>query len=127
MPELFSTVVAGVLVFVLGQIAIKFFIEPLQEYAKLKGEIAHALTYDRRGGAGEVEARLRNLGSRLRAMRYTIPWYALWAWLHIVPLANDLFAASSGLIGMSNSAELGTMQEQVHTVAKHLKIDDLAP
>lgn len=45
------TVVGGVLVFVIGQLIIKFFIEPLQEQANLIGEIANSLIlYSNVGG-----------------------------------------------------------------------------
>jgi hypothetical protein len=39
------TVLGGVFVFVVGQVIVKFFIEPFQERAKLLGEIAGSLIY----------------------------------------------------------------------------------
>jgi hypothetical protein len=39
------TILGGVFIYVLGQIATRFFIEPYHEYRKLVGEIADALVY----------------------------------------------------------------------------------
>ena len=39
------TIVGGVLVLVAGQIAIKFFVEPVQEFRKFLGEIQDALIF----------------------------------------------------------------------------------
>lgn len=45
------TVIGGVIVFVIGQLIVKFLIEPLQEQAKLIGEIANSLIlYSNVGG-----------------------------------------------------------------------------
>src|SRR5215218_7318334 len=40
-----TTVLAGVAVFVLGQIAQRFFIEPIQEQRKVLGEVTFAVLY----------------------------------------------------------------------------------
>ena len=45
------TVAGGIIVFVLGQIVVKFVIEPLQEQAKLIGEIANSLVFFANVGA----------------------------------------------------------------------------
>ena len=53
--ELLSTVVAGVLIFVLGQIVIKILVEPWQQFRELIGRIAHALPVYGHGHAGYEE------------------------------------------------------------------------
>lgn len=45
MFETISTVISGVFVLVLGQIALKSVVEPIQEFYRIKGEIAHSVTY----------------------------------------------------------------------------------
>jgi len=107
------TVLGGVIVLVLGQVAVKFFIEPLQEYSKLLGEIAHSLTYYANvySGAGglskervdEASGTLRRQASQLRAAAWTIRWYWLWRVLGMVPRKRDMIEASVNLIGLSNS------------------------
>ena len=39
------TITGGVLIFVLGQMILKFVIEPIHEFNKLKGEIAYSLVF----------------------------------------------------------------------------------
>ncbi len=39
------TALLGIVVFVLGQIAVKFILDPIQEQARTIGEVTHALTY----------------------------------------------------------------------------------
>lgn len=45
MLTVFATVVAGVVVFVIGQVALKLVIEPMQDQASTIGGITHSLTY----------------------------------------------------------------------------------
>lgn len=47
-----TTMTSGVVVFVLGQLVIKAWIEPLQEFARLRAEIAAALIYYANVGPG---------------------------------------------------------------------------
>lgn len=107
------TVLAGVLVFVAGQLIIKFFVEPIHEQAKLLGEIAYALTFYANvfGNASvvkpekleEASMTVRKQASQLRATASTIFWYKLWQLLRIVPKQKNVLIASSYLIGLSNS------------------------
>ena len=46
------TVIGGIIVLAIGQIIIKFLIEPLQEHAKLRGEIAEAIIFYGNAGSG---------------------------------------------------------------------------
>ena len=41
MSTVFETVIAGVTIFVAGQIVIKFMLEPILEFKTLLGEISH--------------------------------------------------------------------------------------
>ena len=76
------TAVAGIIVFVLGQIVAKLFIEPIQEQWKLRGKIVHALSYysmlDKQKAPPEVVKEwtltLRDLASQLQATT-AIPAY----------------------------------------------------
>ena len=107
------TIIGGVVVLVLGQLAAKFFIEPIHEQAKLLGEIAHSLTFYANvyGNADLVDAEvpkeaskiLRQQASRLRATAWTIRWYWFWQLLGLVPKRKNVLKASENLIGLSNS------------------------
>jgi hypothetical protein len=55
------TILGGVIVFVAGQIAVKFLIEPIQNYRELVGKIASALIYYANVGPGLQDAYLASL------------------------------------------------------------------
>jgi hypothetical protein len=107
------TVISGVLVFVVGQWVIKFFIEPIHAQSKLLGEIAYSLTFYANifGNADlhdknmliEVKTTLRTQASNLRASAWTIRGYWFWQLLRVVPQKRDVIRASENLIGLSNS------------------------
>ena len=105
-----ATIIGGVFVLVMGQIVIKFLIEPYQEYRKLLAEIVEILTFH-----GNVTARLmkpedvsearkvfRQKASRLRAITYTIPFYTLFVIFRLVPSRKTVEKAAGNLIGISN-------------------------
>ena len=48
------TIVGGVLIYVIGQLLMKFLIEPFHEFRKLLGEIASLLTYSYGVGAHQI-------------------------------------------------------------------------
>jgi hypothetical protein len=74
-----ATIIGGVFVLVMGQIVIKFLIEPYQEYRKLLAEIVDALTFHANVAADrmkpedvrEAHKAFRQNASRLRAITYT--------------------------------------------------------
>jgi hypothetical protein len=117
------TVVLGFVVFVLGQIAQRFFIEPIQEQRRVIGEIAHATVYyGNVGKLSEPERRLEasgtlhELASKLRSTLWTVPLYKPCQFLGLVKREQRVLTASSHLIGWSNSVisarEEGTYERQ---------------
>ena len=109
MSEVFYTVLSGVAVFVLGQIFIKFFIEPIHELKGLKGEIADALIFYANVPAGgrvdlvvKPSEDFRRFSSQLMAKKHMIPLYNLWAILGVVPNKDQILKAHGALIGISN-------------------------
>jgi hypothetical protein len=106
----------GVAIFVLGQVLLRFFLEPMQEQRRIIGEIASALVYlanihnlDRVTAEGyklqypeepaDASRTLRRLASNLRATLETVPFYNFWARLRFVRKRADVLAAMSGLVG----------------------------
>ncbi len=81
------TALAAVLVFVIGQIIVRIFIEPLQEQRGVIGRIAHALIFyhgiskdapgDRptREQVAAAQTALRGLAADLRSTLTCLPWY----------------------------------------------------
>lgn len=129
----------GLIVFVLGQILQRIFIEPIQEMRRTVGKAAHTLKFyanfshqmtipaeldplsvGRLEVVGktpeiveEATIKLRKLASDLRALPFVIPGYEFFATIGMVPSRTAVDVASSNLIGWSNS--LG----QKHDVYRH--------
>ena len=111
--QVFWTVLSGVLVFVIGQLLVKFAIEPMHEYRKLCGEIADALVFYANVTARytgiqkelleEAQRTYRRLAGQLCARAHVIRLYPVWAFVRLVPRRKDLAQAASSLIGLSNN------------------------
>lgn len=133
------TVLLAVAIYVLGQAAQRFVLDPLSEQRKTIGEIAGALLYlgnisnvavnKQRGqevllpaDPAEASRTLRALAGRLRASLWAIPAYWLWSGLHIVPSKRRVLTASSGLVGWSNSLFSGDPTIHMRNVADALRL-----
>jgi hypothetical protein len=115
MGELNNTVIAGVMVFVLGQLAARFVLEPLAEWRKLRGEIAHALHFYANVAVGEglhsaefgeqAVKHYRDLASQLwqRAHAIPAPLYWLLVRFKMVPSWPQVREVSAALTGLSNT------------------------
>lgn len=113
MGEVTLTILGGVSVFVLGQVFLKFLIEPLHDLRKFRGEIANTLIFyanvycnpgiGPREEMDEAQKVLRQQASQLLAKAHALPWYGLWAFLRAVPSRKNILEASGCLIGLSNS------------------------
>lgn len=105
------TALFGIVVFVLGQITVKFFLDPIQEQAKTIGGITHALTYyanviDIATPEHKVEASrvYRDLSAGLLTSVRVIPFYGVLEKWRIVRTQDQIREASNALIGLSNTA-----------------------
>jgi hypothetical protein len=113
----FFTVLAGFLTFVLGQLAIKLFVEPIHEFRRVIADIAFALNeyaniYCNPGNTGDeresererkVSSELRALSSRLNAQMYIVPAFDITVNLFRLPSRQNVDVAATHLIGLSNS------------------------
>lgn len=109
----FVTVVSGVLIFVIGQLLSRFVLEPLAEWRKLRGEVAHALHFYANVYVGEglhtaeygqeVMKHYRDLASQLWQRAHAIPFYRVFVLMKAVPSWSQLQQASAGLTGLSNT------------------------
>lgn len=108
----FLTIIAGVITYTIGQIILKIFIEPIQDYKTIISEIAVALVnyaniYTNPGmGSDKImdiaSHELRVLASKLNAQTNVIPMYGLIAKLFVLPKREDSYHVQSNLIGLSN-------------------------
>ena len=100
------TVLLGVIVFVVGQIAQRFFIEPIQEQRTIRKVIAHVLLSYPTTGILKKEKRqretvrtLRGLSGQLRATLWTVPYYRFFESLGAVENKENVQSASRELAG----------------------------
>lgn len=112
--NLLITVISGALVFILGQMFMEFVLRPIQEYKKLKAEIASKLVYYTRNFCSPInrcnntvedvsswnegEECFRTLASKLEGFSEIKPVLAF-----MLPKKSTLKEASDKLIGLSNS------------------------
>jgi len=107
------TIIGGVTIFVLGQLSLKFLIEPIHQLLTHIGKITHLLIYhsDVFLSPGELntldQARnasqaFRKAGSELLAKSHVVHWYGLWSILKILPKKDNILHAHIELIALSN-------------------------
>ncbi len=122
---IFATVISGVLVFVLGQILVRFVIEPVKELKEVLGEIQFVLIYHEQaiytpsGNRAEEDAAqkvIRDLASKLRAKAEVIPRYSFFSRIFngFLPPKKNIMDASRQLIGLSNSVKKEDRSEINH-------------
>lgn len=128
------TILGGVSIFVLGQIVIKFIVEPLYEQSKAIGQIVDSLIYyiDAKKGekfkkinSTEAPIVLRQRASALMEKTYAIPIYELWEYFGIVPERKSIVEALQELIVLSNGVDNSSLN-RIEKIAKYLKIDILS-
>lgn len=119
------TVFGGIVVFVFGQVATKFFLEPIHEQSRAISEIIDSLifyanlyTNPDKGipASASIERHkasntLRRHASQLSSKTSMIAWYGLWEFLKIVPKRSDVTVACKGLVGLSNTLFSGTPED----------------
>ena len=109
----FYTVLSGVITFVIGQIIVKLFLDPVQDMKKTIGQVSH--TFVERANVianpgvptkevmDDTSDSLRRLSSQLHAHLYLIPSYDTTSKVFRLPSKEMLLDASTALIGLSNS------------------------
>lgn len=108
------TVMSAVSIFVIGQLIVKIFVEPIHKLRGLKGDIVGFLTYysdvylslpdlNKDEDVRKVSTEARKLGSDIMAKALTIPCYSFFSRLGLVPKFSDISIAYRELIGLSNT------------------------
>jgi len=122
------TIISAVTILVIGQLIIKFIIDPIRELKRVIGEIAHALIFyadvisnpsvpsfatfeptDRKQNNKRDDAQktLRQLSSSLMACVHSIPFYERLESVKIVVAKKDIYLVHKELMGLSNSVHTG--------------------
>jgi|SRR5690606_2987525 len=111
--SIFFTIIAGVVTFVLGQVVVRIYLEPVQHFRSLIGETSVSLiNYGIFGRQGEeysgalfqdASKEIRLLASRLEAGTYLIPNYEAVAKLFKLPSKPEVYEAVACLLDISNT------------------------
>ncbi|WP_129590223.1 hypothetical protein [Roseovarius nitratireducens] len=137
--NVFFVVLSGTLVFVLGQIALRLFIEPWQRCRESIARVAYVL--DRypavysNPGVGTRESQdvaakeIRECVAELTYCAHGVPLYRVFVTLGALPRKTDIFAAQQQLIGLSNTVHNGStdgLPGRLRTIKESLGISPLA-
>lgn len=132
---IFLTIISGVVTFVLGQIVLKLFIEPVHDFRRTVADIALALIeyaniYLNPGVSGieaekQASADLRKLASRLNAQMYLIPCYRFTSKVFRLPSGDKVTEVASNLIGLSNGLSKSSSDLISANVQRANKIHEL--
>jgi hypothetical protein len=126
------TLGATLIGFSASQFIQKFLLDPIQEQAKIIGEVCFRLTYyaswyanpgpratkEQNDQLIEASNALRECASRLEAITHTIWWYTFFEIMKLVPKRSGVEKAVGNLIGISNS----TFTENIE-VKREIKSD----
>lgn len=114
MNNITLAIISGVSIYVLGQITIKFVIEPIHAFRKVIGEINYSLLFyaqaihtpvGDRESEKQANEKLRQLASDLQAKAFSIPIYGGLSKIipSLLPEKSKVEEATKSLIGLSNS------------------------
>jgi len=134
-----TTIMGGVIVFVLGQVTSRFFIEPWYEQRKVVGSIAEALlnyehlfvaSGDPLPSVADAAQRLRQLSDMLVPRTVAVPCYRVLSGLGLAPGVAAISEASRGLVGLSNTLHRSDWEQKsrlANQVRVSLRLDRLFP
>jgi len=127
------TITGGVFIFCLGQIILKFFIEPIQELDQCRGKTCDILIFYRNiylnpnsaseDKMKEISAKLRGLAVVLLAKKSMIRGYNFFEKINIVVTHENILIAHKNLIGLSNSIQKVEPMEVQSTIKQNRKME----
>ena len=131
----FSTVVVGVLVFIIGQIMLKWFMEPLLSMKEQLGKTSALFLREQSvitncSDKNDVVNQLKECASTLLAKKSAITLYCLFSYIRLVPSAKNIQNATqsmnliAGLIQQNDKKGNAAMDihAEMEKIAQYLKI-----
>jgi len=127
----FYTVVSGYLVFVLGQITINFWLNPVKRQKETIGEIQDATIYYanvfspmmNKTTQDAASKRFRQLATQLVSTTRIIPFYKFSRLIFGLPSIKSIGSAHHSLVGLSNSVgKDGDSYETMESIKKELNL-----
>lgn len=129
----FLTVISGALVFCLGQIVLRFFIEPIQKLDECRGKICDTLIFYRnvymnpgtlnKEKEQEVSNKLRELSSVLLSRKAMIRGYDFFVKYSIIPSKENILSAHRNLSGISNSIPANNNKDNFFAMEMNRKME----
>lgn len=112
MNTVFGTIIAGVSVYVLGQILIKFVIEPILEFRSLLGRITQFFLRNQgemvsAEGSESTQSELFVLASELLQKRQSIIWYSRLSVIYGLPSSDKILNAARSMNQIGNRVRTG--------------------
>ncbi|MEI8615031.1 hypothetical protein P4S54_15750 [Shewanella sp. PP-He15 brown] len=128
MSTVFETVIAGVTVFVTGQIIIKFMVEPILELKSLLGKITQIFLRNQgqiisANANQEIEDLIFTLASELLQRRQAILWYKYLSCIYGLPTYKNVLNAAKELNLIGNLVSTQKADEQVKIYNAMAKIE----
>ncbi|MEK6833621.1 MAG: hypothetical protein AABY32_06265 [Nanoarchaeota archaeon] len=137
--QVFYTVTSGTLVFVIGQILQKFFLEPIYEYKKTIGEIDNKLKFYANilTNSGfnqkiilEITNTMRTLSCQIESNYKQIPFTDFLSRIGCIEGKKEIAEVAQGLIFLSNAGGRGESKiekcdERIDQIRKIFKIESL--
>jgi len=127
------TIIGGVSIFCLGQIILKFFIEPIQELDQCRGKTCDILIFHRNiylnpnsaseDKMKEISKEIRELAVMLLAKKNMIREYNFLEKINIVISQENILIAHKNLIGLSNSIQKIEPIEVQNTIKKNSEME----
>lgn len=112
MSTVFETIIAGVSVYVIGQIAIKFIIEPILEFRSLLGRVTQFFLRNQgemisADGSESTRNELFMLASELLQKRQSIILYSRLSVIYGLPSSNKVLNAARSMNQIGNRVRTG--------------------
>ncbi|MGM0564950.1 MAG: hypothetical protein ACQES2_11510 [Pseudomonadota bacterium] len=131
MSTVFETVVAGVSVYVLGQIILKFIIEPILEFRSFLGRVTQFFLRNQgemvsAEGSESTQNELFVLASELLQKRQSIIWYSRLSFLYGLPSSDKVLDAAKSMNQIGNRVRTGKEerageQKKIHDAMQNIE------
>jgi len=123
------TIIGGVIIFCFSQLALKLFIEPIQELSKCRGEICDVLLFNRNlylnaGTLSEekilaLSHEIRKLGTKLLSIKNILRCNKFFSKLNLSIKGENILKAHKALIGLSNAIGRNLSRDEIKIISRY--------
>lgn len=131
LQQLFLTVFGAIIILTLGQVIIRFVIEPIQKQRGIIGTIASSLIFyaniysNSEGVDGErikeTSVTLRRHASDLASITLMIPVYCAWEYFRVCPQRRNIRQAIKDLTFLSNKVHTTGMEDWISGARRRIE------